>query len=370
MVKILDKYIIKQFILTILFGLVAFLLIFVIIDMMENLDDFIDQNVPTRFILQYYLVFMPEILRLMLPVAVLLASLFTVGKMSNLSELTAIKAGGVSFYRFMAPFLVVAAIISIFAIYFGGYGAPMANKHKVYIEQNYMKKGLEPAGTNIFFQDTKTRIVNIFYFDAFNNQANRVSIQEFDKDNFTKMFSRIDAVRMRYDSTNSSWILYDGIKRTFTNEGETAEKFAETRTKDLNFSPSDVIKKQRKPEEMSLNELDEYANEQLRTGNDPTRVNIEYHSRIAFAFTSLVVVLFGLPISAHKRWGGLAIQFGISLLITFVYLVFMKIFQAFGKNGVLNPFMTAWIANFIFLAAAFIFIFLGSTFINVYRVKK
>ena len=69
--------------------------------MMENLDDFIDQNVPYHYIIQYYLVFIPEIVRLMTPVAVLLASLFTAGKMSNLNELTAIKAGGVSLYRFM-----------------------------------------------------------------------------------------------------------------------------------------------------------------------------------------------------------------------------------------------------------------------------
>lgn len=359
--KILDRYIVKQFVQTILFGLITFLVLFIIIDMMENLDDFIDQNVPNSLIFEYYLVFMPEIIRLMLPIAVLLASLFTVGKMSNLSELTAIKAGGVSFYRYMAPFVVVAFFISIFAIYFGGYIAPMANKHKVYIEQNYMKKGLVPTGTNIFFQDTRTRIVNIFYFDTYNNQANRVSIQEFDSTDITKMTSRIDAVRMKYDTTKAAWNLIDGVKRVFTDNGETAEKFSSMAITDLNFIPDDVIKKQRKPEEMSLSELDNYAKEQLRTGNDPTRIFIEYHSRIAFSFTSLVVVLFGLPVSANKRKGGLAIQFGISLLITFVYLVFMKMSQAFGKNGVLDPFMTAWIANIIFLGAAVI---------NLLRAKR
>ena len=80
---------------------------------------------------------------------------------------------------------------------------------------------------------------------------------------------------------------------------------------------------------MTLSELDDYANEQLRTGNDPTRINIEYHSRIAFAFASFIVVLFGVPISANKRKGGLAIQFGISLLVTFIYLVFHE-----NKSGI------------------------------------
>jgi lipopolysaccharide export system permease protein len=360
-IKILDKYLIKQFLQTVLFGLLAFILIFVIIDMMENLDDFIDQNVPYNLIFQYYIVFIPEIIRLMLPVSVLLSCLFTVGKMTNLSELTAMKASGLSMYRFMIPFLITAFFISLFSIYFGGYVVPMANKHKVYIEQTYMKKGLVSAGFNIFFQDTDTRIVTISRFDVANGQANNVSIQNFDQNDITKMDSRIDAVRMKYDSSDHSWILFNGIKRIFNNEVDSTQTFARDTLESLHFSPSDVIKKQRKPEEMSLSELKDYANEQLRTGNDPTRILIEYHSRIAFAFASLVVVLFGLPISAGKRRGGLAIQFGLSILMTFVYLVFMKISQAFGKNGVLQPFLTAWFANFIFLAGALL---------NIYRVRK
>ena len=101
--KILDKYLIKQFLLTIIFGLLAFTLIFVVIDMMENLDDFIDQNVSMDIILNYYLVFSPEIIKLITPVAVLFAALFTAGKAANLSEITAIKASGVSLFRFMIP---------------------------------------------------------------------------------------------------------------------------------------------------------------------------------------------------------------------------------------------------------------------------
>ena len=81
---------------------------------------------------------------------------------------------------------------------------------------------------------------------------------------------------------------------------------------------------------------------------------IEYHSRIAFAMTSVIVVLFGLPISANKRKGGVASQVGLNILVTFLYLVFMKVSQAFGKNGALNPIITAWFANFIFMIAALI----------------
>src|SRR4030066_1134790 len=123
--KILDRYLIKQFLLTIIFGLLAFTLIFVVIDMMENLDDFIDQNVSMDIILNYYLVFSPEIIKLITPVAVLFAALFTAGKAANLSELTAIKASGVSLFRFMLPFIITTVLISFFSIYFSGYLVPM-----------------------------------------------------------------------------------------------------------------------------------------------------------------------------------------------------------------------------------------------------
>ncbi|MCX7797274.1 MAG: LptF/LptG family permease [Melioribacter sp.] len=351
--KIIDRYLTKQFLESIFFGLIAFTFLFVVIDMMEKLGDFIDQNVDANIIIQYYLVFTPEIIRLMTPVAVLLASLFTVGKLSNQNELTAIKSSGISFYRFTMPFFITSLIISLFSVYFGGYIVPMANKHKVFIEQTYLKKGIVYFGSNIYFQDTKTRIVTINIYDLANDQANQISIQEFDPKDNTRLIERIDAFRMKYDTTKSCWILYNGIKRTFSDTSETIEKFITKEFCNLHFKPEDVIKKQRKPEELSLPELDELAKEQKRTGNDPTQIQIEYQSRIAYAFSSVIVVLFGLPISAGRRKTSLAMHFGINLLITFIYLVFMKVSQAFGKNGLLNPFFTAWFSNFIFLIAAF-----------------
>lgn len=359
--KKIDKYISKQFLQTIFFSLLAFIMIFIIIDMFEKLDDFIDKAVPKLIILKYYLVFLPEIIRLILPVSVLLAGLFTVGKMANQNELTAIKASGVSVYRFMAPFIFIAFLISLFSIYFGGYAVPSANKERVYIEQNFMQKGLVSAGSNIIFQDTKTRIVTIAYFDTRNLQANRISIQIFDSTDITKMLSRIDAQKMRYDTTTSSWVIMNGIKRIFKGNLENDVSFDTLKSIVLHFKPEEVIKKQRKPEEMKLPELKAYAIDQLRTGNNPNRIEIEYYSRYAFAFSSLVIILFGLPLSFTKRRGGLAVQFGINLIITFAYLVFMKISQSFGKNGLFDPILTAWFANIIFFSAALV---------NLYRVRK
>lgn len=360
--KILDKYLIKQFLMTMIFGLIALTIIFIVIDMMENLDDFIDQNVTADVVLHYYFVFAPEILKLITPVGVLFAALFTAGKSANLSELTAIKASGVSFFRFMIPFLVTAFIVSIISIYFSGYLVPMANKTKVNIERNYLKRGFVFSGSNIFFQDSRTRIVSISFFDESRNTAHRVSIQEFNKEDLTRMLSRIDAQNLVYDSTKKVWVANNGVKRIFNPVVSSAsqaknqrdEYFNKLELNYLNFSPNDLFFKQQKPEEMNLAELKTLIKSQERAGNDPTAVLIEYYSRFSFPMASIIVVLFGLPISANKRKGGLAVQVGINILVTFIYLVFMKISQAFGKNGAMDPLLTAWFANIIFLGAAFV----------------
>ncbi len=335
--KIIDKYLIKQFLQTVFFSLLAFILIFLVIDAMENLDDFIDQNVPWINILHYYFVFTPEIIKLITPVAVLFGALFTTGKVATLSELTAMRASGVSLYRFMAPFVVTALLISVISLYFGGYVVPMANKTKIYIEQTYLKKGLSFTGNNIYFQDSKTRIVSIQYFDSNLNWANRVSIQEFNEANLTEMITRIDAQKLEYDSLSGLWFARNGVKRIFTDKSQSAEYFDSLKLADLNFKPIDLSKKQQKPAEMDLGELSDLIDSQKRSGTNPIVAQIEYHSRFAFAMTSVIIVLFGLPISANKRKSGLAVQVGINILIAFIYLVFMKISQAFGKNGALDP---------------------------------
>jgi lipopolysaccharide export system permease protein len=175
------------------------------------------------------------------------------------------------------------------------------------------------------------------------------------------MISRIDARTMSYDSSESQWKLQDGVERYFTDLKDSVNFFSEIKIDYLNFTPEEVIEKQKKPDEMTLDELEVYAESQRKTGNNPTRIYIEYHSRIAFGFASFVVILFGLTLSANKRKGGTAIQFGINVLLTFIYLVSMKVSQAFGKNGVLDPLITAWLANIIFF---------GAGIINLIRIRK
>lgn len=352
MLRILDRYIIKSFIASVFYGLLAFTLLFVIIDMMENLDNFIDNNVDFPIILNYYLVFIPEILKLMTPVAVLFGGLFTAGKMSSNNELTAIKSSGISIYRFMLPFLLVCFGISGLIFYFGGYVVPDANTVKTRIEAEYLKKGEASAISNLFFQDPPGKIVNIFYFNHEKLEAYKVGIQTYDSATSIKMTRRIDAERMVYNPKKKVWTAFNGTVRIFGRLNDQFTPFEEMQLADLKFTPDDLQVKQQRLEILSNPQLKKLIQDTKNAGYDSQRVEIEYFSRFSFPFTVIIIIIFGLPISTVKRRTGLALQFGINILVTFVYLSVMQIVSALGKNGSLDPLVTAWLVNLLFLAAA------------------
>lgn len=356
-IKIIDIYTTKQFIQMIIFGLIAFILIFILVDLMENLDDFIDQRVSLSVILKYYLYFSPEIIKLTLPVAVLLSCLFTTGRMSNLNELTAIKVAGVSLYRFMMPFLIVSFMLSLISVYFNGWVVPKTNKKKFNLERVYMRKHLESWGKyNIYIQDSYTRLLSIGYFDDELNTAHRVDIQDFDPKDVTIMVARYIAPSMKWDSLRDNWLLVNCTLHKFDQSSDFIEKIDTFNIGRLNFKPIDIKRKQMKPDEMNIDEMREFIKDQIRSGNDPSRWLTDYHLKFAFPFSNFIVVLFGVALASRKKRAGLAMEFGISLLIAFLYFIFMKISTSFGYAGIIHPFISAWLANISFLIAGIIVI--------------
>jgi len=348
----IDRYILRQFVLTAISSLLAFMLLFVVVDMMENLDDFLDKQATLQIIATYYLFFLPEIIKLMIPVAMLLSALFTTGRLSTFNELPAMKATGLSLYRFMAPLLLFSLFVSGVSIYFNGWIVPFANKKKFDIGRVYFQKNIEYIDkSNIFIQDSPTRILSMGYFDDNRNAAQQVSIQDFDPNDFTKLKARFDANEMRWNPVNKTWTLYNGTSRRFLDSSEQLDRFSMLAVGALNFSPDDIRKKQLKPDEMDYGDLQQFIQNQQRAGQDVARWLVDFYGKISFPFASVIVVLFGVPFSSVKRRGGLGVEFGIALAVCFLYMIFLKVSQAFGYNGDLSPLLTAWMANIIFLIA-------------------
>ena len=351
--KLLDRSVVRQFLVTSCFSLVAVLVIFIVIDAMEKLDDFIDHQADWSVIGRYYLFFVPEIIKLIIPVAMLLSSLFVTARLSTQNELTAFRASGVSLYRFMIPFISVALAVSLVSVWFNGWVVPAANRLKFNIERVYLQKDVVNAsGANIYVQDSPTRILTIGYFDDSRNLASRVSLQNFSPDDPTMMIGRLDAVSMTWDTTARLWVLHDGVQRWFSAAGERMEYFMSRPAGRLHFNPEDLRKKQEKPDEMEYYALRDFIKAQRRAGQDTARWEVDFYSKISFPFASVIVVLFGVPFSSVRRRGGVGVQLGISLLICFLYLILMKISQVFGYNGDVNPLLTAWSANIVFLCAS------------------
>ncbi len=360
--KKLDVYVLKQFIETVIFSLLVITIIFVIVNQMDNLDDFLDAHATVYRIAEYYFYFIPEIIKLMTPVAMLLSALFTTGRLSTYNELTALKSGGISLYRFMAPMLIFAIFVSCASIYFSGWVVPYANKKKVELGRKYFQKDIRfVSKNNIFIQDTKSRILSIGMFDDSRNVAMKVSINDFDEADLTILRTRYDAEEMVWEPKSKTWRLLRGTERRFEKDNEILVTFDSYPIGTLNFNPDYIRKKQEKPEEMNYIDLKNFIQNQQRAGHDASRWLVDYYGQIAFPFASVIVVLFGVPFSSVKRRSGLGVEFGIAIGISFLYMIFLQISKAFGYNGDLHPLLTAWLANIIFLCAGIY---------NLFRVPK
>lgn len=354
--KQLDRFIIFQFIKNLLFALLCFIIIFILVDLFESLDRFIDNKLTFDIILSYYISFIPEIIKLITPISMLLATLFTAGSMINNNEIIAVKNAGISLVRFMAPFLFIGIIITGISVYFNNWVVPEANKKKFYMERNYLNRNRPVANLNkLYFQDSRNQLILIDQFQDKDLTAGKVTIQLFYPDSLTILAKRVDAETMQW--SGNKWILRKASERDFTSGKEVLTKYDSIPVEQIsglnkiNLVPDQITKKQLKPDEMNYGELDEFINTMRKGGQNVDRQLVDFYSKISFPFSSLIVIIFGLSISTgSKRRKGLALQFGISILVSFVYLGFVKISQSFGYNGDLDPLLTAWMANIAFAA--------------------
>jgi lipopolysaccharide export system permease protein len=147
-------------------------------------------------------------------------------------------------------------------------------------------------------------------------------------------------------------MLNTGTRRWFDAGSEKMSQFVREPAGELHFDPEDLRKKQEQPDEMDYYTLKEFIANQQNAGQNVAQWLVDFYSKISFPFASVIVVLFGVPFASQRRRGGVGVQLGISLLICFVYLIFMKVSQVFGYNGDIPPLLTAWAANIIFFAGA------------------
>lgn len=361
--RLLDRYLTKKFLFTLSFPVIAFLSIFIVIDLVERLSDYIDRDVPGLVIASYYFYYTPYIIVLMFPIAMLLAALFSIGQLSKHNELTAMKASGVSLYRILAPVLIIAFLLSLGLMLFAERVVPVANQRKAEIKDQYMDRlpqNLPARLSNIYLQDhaqanatdsttiARSRRVFLGFYNAETKTAEKVSIQEYEGVFITH---RIDANTLRW--RENVWAAVAGYERTFKHGGEVAAKFDTLVLADLFFTPEVLGKVQKAPEEMSYTELQGFIKEVANNGGNPERWLVDLYLKISFPFANFIIVLFGAPLAVGRLRSSGAVGVALTLVIAFLYFGTVKTGQTLAQSGALSPSVGAWMGNTIFFLAGF-----------------
>jgi lipopolysaccharide export system permease protein len=359
LLRLVDKYILKQIILTLVFALVALCVIFIVINFMEKMDDFMDNKVTWQTIVKYYFVYLPEILKILTPVSILLACLFTVGRLSNNNEITAMKSGGMSLYRLITPIALLGILLSAGQYYFNGWIVPTANEEKERISQEDLKQTYsEKSVNNLALRDSPNRNILMQYYDTRIKKGFKILIEEFLNNNDKLIIvKKIEAKNILWIDETQSWILNDVIVRNVKNQNEVIAERYEKLPIDLNIKHKQIVKINKKANEMNFDEMEEYINVLKNGGRDVRKLEIEYNAAKALPMANFIVILFAVSFASVKKRGGLAVQIAAAMIIAFSYLIFFEISKPIGLSMNISPIIVGWSANIIFLISGIVSIF-------------
>jgi lipopolysaccharide export system permease protein len=348
--RILDRYVLAEVGKVLAVALLAFVVVFDVVDLFDNIDTYMDRKASLTSVVRYYAFLLPWEFVLVLPVGALLATLLAIGNLARHRELVAMKACGISLYRIMTPLLTLGLLLTLAALVLGETVVPRTNALKRHVERVEIR-GKKPKPTkkssNLYHlgRDGSTYFVRRAGDD---NTLTGVVILE--PSGTGALAGRIDAARASWDGAR--WVFRDGYLRYFVGEQEYVIHFAEAAFSSLDDPPADLRAVHSDPEEMPYFELRERIRRLERGGQDARREKVDLLFKVSFPLANLVVVLVGAPLAANPRRGGVGVGFGLSLTLSFLYYGLFKASQALGYAGTLPGTVAAWVPNTLFLAGA------------------
>ncbi len=353
-VRLLDRYVMGQFLRTLGLTLLALTAVFVLVHLMDHIDVYLDHNARWSDVGRFYLYETPYNLGITLPMAILVATILSIGEMGKHGELTALKASGVSLYRMAAPILVCGLVASVVSLTLGETVVPRLNEkgNDVY-EEDVLggTKEFENYRGNFVYQDRDglTYIVRSLFVEDSLGSAEQVEIQRKLDDG---TFLRVNAPNMVWEEASGTWVLRDGEIRVFPQGGdEQMYRFALLRARALDDSPAELLAEEKDPEEMGYADLKRYIADRERLGVETRAQQVDLQMKLAYPFASLIVVLFGVAIvgsAAHAGRGSGTVGFGVALFLTILFWGFLRVGQGIGYGGGLSPVLAAWLSNAVF----------------------
>lgn len=346
MFGILDRYIIRKFLGTFVFSLGLFTAVAMIIDMTEKIDNVIKNDVPLSLLFtDYYLMFIPYIDALLAPLFVFIAVIFFTSQLASRTEIVAMLASGVSFYRLLVPYLFSAALIGCGLYYASNYLVPDANKKRLAFEYSYIHNPHRRYNKDVHLQVEKDRYV---YMENYSNTDSTGYKFSYEVIEGGSLVYKLRADRINWNSEKELWTMRGFSERTFTREGEILRSGLTLDTL-FNFKPKDFEKRVSIKEEMTSTELKNFIELLRARGADEVEFYlVELYRRSADPFTILILTVIGFSMASRKVRGGMGMHIVLGLLLGGVFVFFTRFFTTFSTNGSLPPIWGVWIPNIVF----------------------
>jgi len=346
MLKRIDRYIIAKFLGTYFLSIALIISIAVVFDTTEKLDNFFANNVPLeKIIFDYYANFIPYFATLFSPLFVFIAVIFFTSKMAENTEIVAILASGVSFRRMMLPYFISALIIASITFYLNSYMVPKGNIVRLEFENKYIRNR---TSETVFHVQMEVKPGVIMYLERYDKNRRRgfgFSLEQFED---KRLVSRMTANNVEWD-TLYNWKVHNYLIRHFEGLAERIEK-GMSRDTIIPIQPVDFIVTRGMQEQMTLSELSSYLSRQRARGvGNITEFELEYHKRFAFPFAAFILTLIGVSLSSQKKRGGMGINIGTGLILSFSYIMLSTVSSTFAINGNMSPILAVWITNIIYL---------------------
>lgn len=352
MTKKFDRYIIGRLLAITIFLLMVLIFIFIVIDFSEHSEEFTDRGATFADIFGvYYLNYIPEIIRLIIPVAVLIACLFLTGQMAERMEIIALKAAGISLYRIVVPYLIIGFLLTGIMSYVDGFLIPDANEKRIAFESKYLDAKSEKVDRNqLFRQESDDTIFKIGYFNADEKTGYRVDATTFAGDSISQtMYIQ----RMTWQEKSEQWKLKQIDKRILTPLGY-KHVYIDSVDTTLNIYPRDLARTTSDIYQLTYPEARNYIQSIERSGaGNVESPKVKLYARYAYPFSIIVVTLVGFALASVRRAGGKAFYIAAGFAVSFVYLVMMEVIAPFGSTGEISPLLAAILPHLFFFLVGF-----------------
>lgn len=354
--RILDRYISIQFLQFFAYTLMALITISLIVHIFERIDTLVEHNASITDSIIAIGLKMPYFGYLALPFAALVATLLTIGVFTKSSELTAMKASGISYLRVTAPLIILGFLITTIAFFLDESIIPACNRQ---VEQSWDRiKNRERTRFVRYHRWYRGKSGDLYYFQNYDPEHHRITgFSQFKIDRNMNITYRLEAANMIWE--NNQWKCINGrIVTIDINQMVLEDKMFDVFFNQIPETPDDFSKEYKESEEMNIRELEEYIAVLKSSGFDTIGYEVDWHSKFSIPFLSFIMVLIGIAFSAqNNRSSGGIVGIGMAIFIGAIYFIVFRIGLELGQASRLSPFLAAWICNFLFLIITSWFLF-------------